>query len=70
MPAREGGLDLPSSISPSVRVVLGAELGRCRPAGASFDQLPEAFEAVGVRRAGLRSATAGIGLGCSSSIYL
>ncbi|KAL5812050.1 hypothetical protein ACOSQ3_027000 [Xanthoceras sorbifolium] len=66
---RSSFLDLPFLPS-SVWVVLGAELGCCRPTGASFDQLPEAFGAVGVCRAGLRSATAGIGSGCSSSIYL
>ncbi|KAL5845881.1 hypothetical protein ACOSQ3_009405 [Xanthoceras sorbifolium] len=41
-------LDLPFPPSP-VWVVLGAELGCFRAAGASFDQLPEAIGAVGVR---------------------
>ncbi|KAL5784469.1 hypothetical protein ACOSQ2_006861 [Xanthoceras sorbifolium] len=62
-------LDLPFLPSP-VWVVLGAELGCCRAAGASFDQLSEALGAVGVRRAGLRSVTGGIGMGSSFSIYL
>ncbi|KAL5855909.1 hypothetical protein ACOSQ4_005711 [Xanthoceras sorbifolium] len=43
-------LDLPFPPSP-VWVVLGAEQGCFRAAGASFDQLPEAFGAVGVRSA-------------------
>ncbi|KAL5848482.1 hypothetical protein ACOSQ4_006495 [Xanthoceras sorbifolium] len=42
--------DLEFSSSP-VWVVLGAELGCVRVAGASFDQLPEACGAVGVRSA-------------------
>ncbi|KAL5770041.1 hypothetical protein ACOSP7_014195 [Xanthoceras sorbifolium] len=62
-------LDLPFLPSP-VWVVLGAELGCCRAAGASFDQLSEALGAVGVRRAGLRYVTGGIGSGSSFSIYL
>ncbi|KAL5856976.1 hypothetical protein ACOSQ3_004438 [Xanthoceras sorbifolium] len=43
-------LDLPFPPSP-VWVVLGAELGCVRAAGASFDQLPEVCGAVGVRSA-------------------
>ncbi|KAL5756948.1 hypothetical protein ACOSQ2_021694 [Xanthoceras sorbifolium] len=43
-------LDLPFPPSP-VWVVLGAELGCVRAAGTSFDQLPEACGAVGVRSA-------------------
>ncbi|KAL5749322.1 hypothetical protein ACOSP7_023925 [Xanthoceras sorbifolium] len=62
-------LDLPFLPSP-VWVVLGAELGCCRAAGASLYQLSEALGAVGVRRAGLRSVTGGIGSGSSFLIYL
>ncbi|KAL5797806.1 hypothetical protein ACOSQ2_002626 [Xanthoceras sorbifolium] len=69
-------LDLPFPPSP-VWVVLGAELGCVRAAGTSFDQLPEACGAVGVRSAcdllpggsdrGLppRSTSSTIGLDCS-----
>ncbi|KAL5799422.1 hypothetical protein ACOSQ4_032306 [Xanthoceras sorbifolium] len=62
-------LDLPFLPSP-VWVVLGAELGCCRAAGASLDQLSEVFGAVGVRRAVLRSVIGGIGSGSSCPIYL